>query len=45
MNLCPDLGLRAAYEVIVVGDGLGGLAAAYLFTKHRLLLLIIDPQN
>jgi NADPH-dependent 2,4-dienoyl-CoA reductase/sulfur reductase-like enzyme len=45
MILISDMVLRNSYDVIVVGAGLGGMAAASLLAKRGLSVLMIDQQN
>jgi prolycopene isomerase len=45
MRILPDTLLKDYYDVIVVGAGLGGMAAASLLAKRGLSVLMIDQQN
>ena len=45
MRLLEDAVLRDRYDVIVVGAGLGGMAAASLLAKRGLSVLMIDQQD
>ena len=45
MRILPDTLLKEAYDVIVVGAGLGGMTAASLLAKRGLSVLMIDQQN
>lgn len=45
MRLLNDTLLRDAYDVIVVGAGLGGLTAASLLAKRGLSVLLIEQQG
>ena len=45
MRLLEGAILRDAYDVIVVGAGLGGLAAASLIAKRGLSVLMIEQQD
>jgi prolycopene isomerase len=45
MKLYRDTVLRDAYDVIVVGAGLGGMIADSLLAKRGLSVLLIDQQN
>ena len=45
MRILPDTLLKDRYDVIVVGAGLGGMAAASLLAKRGLSVLMIDQQN
>jgi prolycopene isomerase len=45
VKLYPDTVLQDAYDVIVVGAGLGGMTAASLIAKRGLSVLMIDQQN
>ncbi len=45
MRILPDTLLKDRYDVVVVGAGLGGLAAASLLAKRGLSVLVIDHQN
>ncbi len=45
MRLVNDLILRDAYDVIVIGAGLGGITAASLLAKRGVSVLLIDQQN
>jgi len=45
MRIREDCILREHYDVIVVGAGLGGMAAASLLAKRGLSVLMIDQQN
>lgn len=44
MKLYPDTVLQDAYDVIVIGAGLGGMTAASLLAKRGLSVLMIDQQ-
>jgi len=44
MRLLRDTVLREAYDVIVVGAGLGGMAAASLLAHRGLSVLLIEQQ-
>jgi prolycopene isomerase len=45
MKLVNDVVLRDSYDVIVVGAGLGGLAAASLLAKRGVSVLLIEQQG
>ncbi|HOW07592.1 MAG TPA: FAD-dependent oxidoreductase, partial [Flexilinea sp.] len=45
MKLYEDFILRDHYDVIVIGAGLGGMAAAGLLAKRGLSVLMIEQQN
>jgi phytoene dehydrogenase-like protein len=45
MKLYRDTVLRDAYDVIVVGAGLGGMTADSMLAKRGLSVLLIDQQN
>ena len=45
MRLINDIVLSDRYDVIVVGAGLGGMAAASLLAKRGLSVLMIDQQG
>ena len=45
MKLLQDVLLKDNYDVIVVGAGLGGMAAGSLLAKRGLSVLMVDQQN
>ena len=45
MKILTETLLEDAYDVIVVGAGLGGMTAASLLAKRGLSVLMIDQQN
>ncbi len=45
MKILPDALLKERYDAIVVGAGLGGMAAASLLAKRGLSVLMTDQQN